>query len=95
VRGVGLDLAGCIEGGLELRADPHAGGDLLGDNELRGHPEYRGQEYVDLGLSLARAGHLDPKIVGDASRTGRYDDQALKRVWHYIARFGSPIQTAK
>jgi hypothetical protein len=23
-------------------------------------------------------------------RTGQYDEQALKRVWHYVARFGSP-----
>jgi hypothetical protein len=26
----------------------------------------------------------------DASRSGRYDEQSLKRVWHYLARFGSP-----
>lgn len=62
----------------------------LGVGELRAHPTYRGREYVELGLSLARAGHLDPKVVGDASRTGQYDDQALKRVWHYVARFGAP-----
>jgi hypothetical protein len=24
------------------------------------------------------------------ARTGRYQEQALKRVWHYLARFGSP-----
>jgi hypothetical protein len=45
---------------------------------------------VDLGLSLAHDGLLDARIIGDASRTGRYDEQALKRVWHYVARFGSP-----
>jgi len=28
-------------------------------------------------------------MLGDASRTGTHDDQALKRLWHYIARFGS------
>jgi hypothetical protein len=43
---------------------------------------------VELGASLARSGHLDPRIIGDASRSGRYDDQALKRVWHYVARYG-------
>ena len=40
-------------------------------------------------MSLARNGHLDPGLIGDASRTGRYDEQALKRVWHYVARFGN------
>jgi hypothetical protein len=45
---------------------------------------------VDLGVSLARNGRLDPRILGDASRTGQHDEQALKRVWHYVARFGSP-----
>ncbi len=28
-------------------------------------------------------------MIGDAARTGRYDEQAIKRVWHYVARFGS------
>jgi Protein of unknown function (DUF3626) len=58
--------------------------------ELSRHPEYRGAEFVDLGLSLARGGRLDARVIGDASRSGRYDEQALKRVWHYVARFGSP-----
>lgn len=66
------------------------GGFVLTTTELRRHPEYRGPEFVDLGVALARGGRLDPRILGDAARTGRYDDQALKRVWHYVARFGSP-----
>jgi hypothetical protein len=66
------------------------GGFTLTTTELRRHPGYRDQEFVDLGASLAHNGMLDPRIIGDASRTGRYDQQALKRVWHYVARFGSP-----
>ncbi len=58
--------------------------------ELRRHPDYRGPEFVDLGLSLARADRLDPRVIGDACRAGRHDEQALKRVWHCIARFGAP-----
>jgi hypothetical protein len=27
--------------------------------------------------------------VASLSRTGQYDPQALKRVWHYVARFGA------
>jgi hypothetical protein len=45
---------------------------------------------VALGLALARDGHLDPGVIGTASRTGRYHEQHLKRVWHYLARFGTP-----
>jgi len=41
-------------------------------------------------VSLARDGRLDPSVIGDVSRDNRYDEQALKRVWHCVARFGSP-----
>ncbi|MFI8452577.1 DUF3626 domain-containing protein [Streptomyces erythrochromogenes] len=57
-------------------------------DDLRRHPEYRGQEYVDLGAEIAIEGLLTPHTLGEAARTGRYDEQALKRVWHYLARFG-------
>lgn len=60
----------------------------LGVDELRRHPGYRGQEYVDLGARIAVDGVLDPRVIGDAARSGRHDPQALKRVWHYVARFG-------
>ena len=56
--------------------------------EMRRHLDYRGAEFVELGCSLATDGYLDPRIIGDAARTGRYDEQALKRVWHYVARYG-------
>ena len=49
---------------------------------------YRGPEFVALGLRLARDGQLDGRIIGEARATGAYDPQALKRVWHYIARYG-------
>lgn len=63
----------------------------LSTDELRRHPTYRGPEYVALGLALAREGYLDPRILGEAACTGRYDPQALKRVWHYLARFGARV----
>ena len=62
----------------------------LAVTELQRHPDYRGQEYVDLGCQLAVDGFLTPRVIGDAARTGRYGAQALKRVWHYVARFGAP-----
>jgi hypothetical protein len=58
--------------------------------ELRRHPDYRGREYVDLGTTLARDGYLTPRLIGDAARRGGHDQQDLKRVWHYLARFGAP-----
>lgn len=78
-----------MAGGLGCPVQWH-GGFQLSTTALRRHPAYRGQEYVDLGVSLARAGRLDPRIIGDAARTGRHDAQVLKRVWHLVARFGSP-----
>ena len=72
----------------------HAGFRLAVE-ELRRHPDYRGQQFVDLGTEIAVDGILDPRIIGDAARTGRYDPQALKRVWHYLARFGAPAATGE
>jgi len=62
----------------------------LNIEELQRHPHYRGSRYIELGCLLAQDGHIDPKIIGDAAQTGHYDEQALKRVWHYLARFGAP-----
>jgi hypothetical protein len=56
--------------------------------ELRRHPDYRGARFVELGARIAEDGWLDPRIVGAAVSTGKYDPQDLKRVWHYVARFG-------
>ncbi|MCX4969301.1 DUF3626 domain-containing protein [Streptomyces sp. NBC_00654] len=61
--------------------------------ELRRHPGYRGRPYVDLGTRLAVDGALDPRIVGDAARLGHYDPQAVKKVWHCLARFGAPPES--
>ncbi|MGX9888063.1 DUF3626 domain-containing protein [Streptomyces sp. NPDC002276] len=58
--------------------------------ELRRHADYRGQEYADLGARIAERGVVDPRIIGDAARTGRYELQDLKMVWHTLARFGAP-----
>ncbi|MFF3515680.1 DUF3626 domain-containing protein [Streptomyces sp. NPDC002573] len=58
--------------------------------ELRRHPDFRGPQYVELGAHIAEGGDLDPRIIGDAVRTGRYDPHDLKKVWHCLARFGAP-----
>ena len=63
----------------------------LAVEELRRHPDYRGPEFVELGAEIAVDGHLDPAVIGAAARTGRYDPQSLKRVWHHVAYFGCPV----
>lgn len=65
----------------------HSGYRLAVD-ELRRHPDYRGQEFVDLGAEIAADGLLDPRVIGDAVRTGRYEPQAVKQVWHCVVQFG-------
>jgi hypothetical protein len=65
------------------------GGFRVTVDDLWRNADYRAPEFAELGASIARDGQLDPGMIGDASRTGRYDEQALKRVWHYVARFGS------
>ena len=62
----------------------------LSVEELRRHPDFRGPRYVELGARIAEDGHLDPRVIGDAARTGRHDPQDLKKVWHCLARFGAP-----
>lgn len=56
------------------------------------HPGYRGREFADLAAMLARDGRLTAREIGEASRAGGHEPQALKRVWHYVARFGAPWQ---
>lgn len=63
-------------------------GFVLSVETLRQHVSFRGPQYVELGASIARDGRLTPKILGDAARTGSYEVQDLKKVWHYLARFG-------
>jgi hypothetical protein len=49
---------------------------------------YRGEHIAELGLALANGGVLTPLQIGEAARTGRYDPQHLKQVWHCLARYG-------
>jgi hypothetical protein len=56
--------------------------------QLRRHPDYRGPQFTTLGARLAVDSVLNPRVLGAAWQSGRYDDQSLKRVWHLLARFG-------
>jgi hypothetical protein len=83
-RGTRIEEVACQ---LDCPVEWHVGF-RLSTTELRSHRDYRGPKYVQLGVQLSVDGYLDPRIIGDAARTGRYDEQDLKRVWHYIARYG-------
>lgn len=65
----------------------HPGFRLSVDEMVR-HPTYRGPEYVALGRAIAVDGWLTPAIHEVAVRTERHHPQDLKKVWHYLARFG-------
>ncbi|QDO87980.1 DUF3626 domain-containing protein [Ornithinimicrobium ciconiae] len=49
-------------------------------------PDYRGPQFVALARALGRV--VTPDLIGEVARSRQYDPQALKRVWHYLARFG-------
>lgn len=52
---------------------------------------YRGPEVVQLAASIARDGYVTPREIGLALKSNGSDPQSLKRVWHCVAKFGSPI----
>ncbi|MYS18875.1 Protein of unknown function [Streptomyces sp. DvalAA-14] len=83
-RGTAVESAA---GRLPCAVEWHTGFRLTVE-ELRRHPDYRGPEYVELGAAIAEDGLLDPRIIGAAAATGRYDPQGLKKVWHCLARYG-------
>lgn len=66
-------------------------GRLLSVEALALHPAFRGPRTVEVGRRIAVAGMLDAAVIGRAARTGDEDPQELKRVWHCVARFGSPV----
>lgn len=65
----------------------HAGFRLEVETLLR-HPDYRGAAKAALGAQIAQHGVLTLASIGDAVASGQHDPQALKKVWHCLARFG-------
>ncbi|WP_416969016.1 DUF3626 domain-containing protein [Streptomyces sp. 4F14] len=85
-RGTPVEAEACL---LPVRVEWHPGYHLTVP-ELHAHADYRGAEYAALGEEIADDGHIDPRVIGDAARTGRYELQDLKMIWHTLARFGAP-----
>jgi hypothetical protein len=82
-RGTALEAAARARG---LNVEWHPGY-ALGTDTLAAHSEYRGRDVVALGLRLASAGPLTPRILGEA-REETVDPQLLKKLWHCVAAFG-------
>ncbi|WP_394243722.1 DUF3626 domain-containing protein [Vibrio astriarenae] len=65
----------------------HQGFELSID-EMSAHPDYRGQQYIELAKEIASEGVVNPLLIGLAVTRQGYDEQDVKKVWHYLARFG-------
>lgn len=80
--------------GLPFRTEWHQGFRLSID-VVEKHADYRGQEFVDLARALAVRGHLNPAILGEVVEKQKHDPQDVKKVWHYLARFGDRNRMAE
>ena len=74
---------------LPVPVEWHEGRRLHVDT-LAEHPAYRGPRVVEVGRRIAVEGMLDAAIIGRATYAGKEHPQDLKKVWHCLARFGSP-----
>jgi hypothetical protein len=67
-------------------------GRRLSVETLAEHPLFRGERTVEVGHRIAVAGLLDAAVIGRAALAGHEDAQDLKRVWHCVVRFGTPVE---
>jgi hypothetical protein len=74
---------------LPVRLEWHSGFSVT-IQTIRSHSAYRGERYVELASSLTTDDVLTPALIGRAAAAGRYEPDDLKKVWHYLARFGAP-----
>jgi hypothetical protein len=72
---------------LPCRVEWHSGFELH-VSVVENNPAYRGARYVQIALELAKDGVLTPPILGAAIESGDYAPQDIKKVWHYLAKFG-------
>lgn len=78
----------CAAEKLGCNIEWHKGFKLLA-NTLDEHTNYRGAQYVALANELAIDGVITPDIIGSAVNRNPHKAQDLKKVWHYLARFGN------
>lgn len=73
---------------LPVTVEWHSGFELE-VSKVEENAGYRGDSCVKLANQLARGGLLTPKILGDAVNSSLWDSNDIKKLWHYVARFGS------
>jgi hypothetical protein len=84
-QGTSIEAAACQ---LGCKVEWH-NGFMAQVSKLEKYPEYRGEKYVQLACEIAREGVITPEIIGEAVNRKLYNEQDLKKVWHYLARFGN------
>jgi hypothetical protein len=57
---------------------------------LAEHPLFRGPPTVEVGRRIGAVGLLDAAVISRAAQIGDEDPHDLKKVWHCVARFGTP-----
>ncbi|MCG9780723.1 DUF3626 domain-containing protein [Photobacterium damselae] len=56
--------------------------------EMSLYPDYRGQQFIELAKEIAQRGKINARILGLAVTEKGYDELDVKKIWHYLARFG-------
>ncbi|MCW8335277.1 DUF3626 domain-containing protein [Vibrio sp. DBSS07] len=72
---------------MELPVRWHAGY-RIAVKVVEQNPEYRGKQIVEVAKDIAKDGWLTPYLLGEAVNQNGFDQQDVKKVWHYLARFG-------
>lgn len=62
--------------------------------DLNDHIDYRGPDPVRIAQEIAQNGLVDALVIGDAVRSGRYETQPLKQLWHLTAQWGRPREAS-
>ena len=60
----------------------------LSIEQMNLHPDYRGQQFIGLAKELAQDGKINARLLGLAVTEQGYDEQDVKKIWHYLAKFG-------
>ncbi|BCS98683.1 hypothetical protein DSLASN_43150 [Desulfoluna limicola] len=65
----------------------HAGYEL-NTKVMTRYPDYRGKKFIQLAQEIAINGRINAKLLGRAVTEQSYDEQDVKKIWHYLARYG-------
>ncbi|WP_108650834.1 DUF3626 domain-containing protein [Dongshaea marina] len=60
----------------------------LSIQEMSLYPDYRGQQYIELAKGLSQNDKINAKLLGLAVTEQGHNEQDIKKIWHYLARFG-------